>query len=65
MTDDVMRKKYIAPLPRQMDNMNRLKSLGEEFVKACDQIGEGRELSLAKTNMEQAVMWASKGIMSR
>lgn len=28
----------------------------------CDRIGTSRELSIAKTNVEQAVMWAVKHI---
>ncbi len=39
-----------------------LKDMGLDFVDFCDQIGQSRELSLAKTKIEEAVMWAVKHI---
>ena len=35
---------------------------GQTFIESCDEIGQSREMSLAKTNAEQAVMWATKHI---
>ena len=37
-----------------------LKDLGAAFIAKCQEIGGSRELSLAITNAEQAVMWAVK-----
>lgn len=42
--------------------MLELKDLGEAFLAKCDEIGQSREMSLAKTNAEQAVMWAVKHV---
>ena len=39
-----------------------LKDLGAAFLAKCDEIGQSREMSLAKTNAEQAVMWAVKHV---
>lgn len=47
------------PQKRQVDN---IKTLGERFLAECDAIGGSRELSLAKTKMEEAVFWAVKHI---
>mgnify|MGYP007034034060 CR=1 FL=1 len=33
-----------------------------EFIAKCQEIGQSRELSLAITNAEQAVMWAVKHV---
>ena len=42
--------------------MVRVKDIGLAFLAACDEFGTSRELALAKTNTEQAVMWAVKHI---
>jgi len=48
-----------ARLKKNIQNAN----LGLEFINAVDKIGlNRRELSLAKTKIEEAVMWAVKGI---
>jgi hypothetical protein len=36
--------------------------LGTLFLGACDSLGHSRELSIAKTKMEEAIMWAVKGV---
>lgn len=53
--------------PRDLDegekyNVDLIKQMGETFVSRCDSIGSSREMSLAKTKMEEAVMWAVKAI---
>jgi hypothetical protein len=42
--------------------MVELKDLGAAFLAKCDEVGHSREMSLAKTNAEQAVMWAVKHV---
>lgn len=42
--------------------MVALKDLGAAFIAKCQEIGGSRELSLAITNAEQAVMWAVKHV---
>ena len=43
--------------------MVRLKDLGLDFITAIDAcVPHGRERSLAKTKVEEAVMWAVKGL---
>lgn len=42
--------------------MVALKDIGAAFIAKCHEIGTSRELSLAVTNAEQAVMWAVKHV---
>lgn len=42
--------------------MKNIKDMGLEFYNMIDGIGSSRELSLAKTKVEEAVMWATKHI---
>lgn len=42
--------------------MKEIKDMGRDFIGHCDQIGSSREMSIAKTKMEEAVMWAVKHI---
>lgn len=60
--DNVMRHNYRVLSDAEKVAMTMFKDLGVEFVKACDSIGSSRELSLAKTKMEEAVMWAVKHV---
>lgn len=66
-TDDerasnVMRKEYRPLSYEEQLQVQELKDLGTEFVAACHRIGKSRELALAITNMEQAVMWGVKWV---
>lgn len=46
----------------EKQRIDTLKKLGLLFLNCCDTLGGSRELSLAKTHMEEAVMWATKHI---
>lgn len=60
--NNVVRHEYRALSETEKAQMKRLKDLGLAFIEACDEVGQSRELSLAKTNAEQAVMWAVKHV---
>lgn len=60
--NNAVRHTYRVLTDDEKANMLRLKDLGAAFIAACDEIGASRELSLAKTNAEQAVMWAVKHV---
>jgi hypothetical protein len=52
--------------PSALDDVNRLKTLAAAFITECDRIATakpeaGRELAVAKTNMQTASMWAVLG----
>lgn len=60
--NNVVRHEYRVLSDDEKQQMLTLKDLGLAFIEACDRIGQSRELSLAKTNAEQAVMWGVKHV---
>ncbi len=60
--NNVMRHEYRTLTDAEKANMKTIKDIGLEFIKLCDDISSSRELSLAKTKMEEAVFWAVKHI---
>jgi hypothetical protein len=60
--NNVMRHEYRILSDDEKAQMKNLKDLGLAFVEACNAIGKSRELSLAITNAEQAVMWGVKHV---
>lgn len=61
-TNNVMRHEYKSLSEAEKDQMLKVKDLGLEFFDYLTSVGESRELSLAKTKIEEAVMWAVKHI---
>jgi hypothetical protein len=59
---DVMREKYRALSEREMQAIHTIKDKAALLYEVLDSVGQGREFSLAKTKLEEAVMWATKGI---
>lgn len=62
--NNVVRHEYRVLSDEEKEQMRKLKDLGRAFIEACDEVGQSPELSLAKTNAEQAVMWAVKHVTS-
>jgi len=71
VVNNVMRHKYRVLSDQEKEDMQTLKDLGVDFVTALHRIGNtppsddrqgSRELSIAQTKMEEAVMWAVKHI---
>lgn len=60
--NNAVRHKYRVLTEAEKAQMVELKDLGAAFLAKCDEIGQSREMSLAKTNAEQAVMWAVKHV---
>ena len=60
--NNAVRHQYRVLSEDEKKLMVEVKDLGAELLALCDRIGASRELSLAKTNAEQAVMWAVKHI---
>ena len=46
----------------EKEQIQAIKEMGREFTVFCDDMGVSRDLSLAKTKMEEAVMWAVKHV---
>ena len=64
---DTFRKEFKPNSPETVDWMMDVKEKAEVLMMAIDKpraenFSGNRELALAKTNLEQAVMWAVKGI---
>jgi hypothetical protein len=60
--NNTMRHQYRVLTDEEKRLMAHVKDLGAELLQCCDSIGSSRELSLAKTKIEEAVMWAVKHI---
>lgn len=62
VANNVMRHEYRILSEEEKLQMKGIKDLGEEFVRTCNELGRSRELSIAITKAEEAVMWAVKYI---
>lgn len=60
--NNAVRHQYRVLTDAEKEQMQALKDLGLAFIEQCDAIGSSRELALAKTNAEMAVMWAVKHV---
>jgi hypothetical protein len=60
--NNVMRHQYRVLTDWEKEKMQLIKDKGLEFHTLLGSIGETCELSLAKTKVEEAVMWAVKHI---
>lgn len=58
--NNVMRHNYRVLTEDEKVLMSIIKDKGLELVELFDKIGTSRELSIAKTKTEEAVMWAIK-----
>lgn len=61
---DVMRIEYRKLTTKEKDDIYDLKANSLEIYKYLNYLGESRELSIAKTKLEEVVMWATKHITS-
>jgi hypothetical protein len=60
--NNVMRHAYRVLDDGEKKQMQGIKDQGLQFHEFLSKIGESRELSLAKTKIEEAVMWAVKHV---
>lgn len=60
--NNAVRHTYRVLSDAEKQQMLELKDLGAAFIAKCNEIGKSRDLSLAVTNAEQAVMWAVKHV---
>lgn len=60
--NNAVRHQYRVLTDEEKQQMLELKDLGAAFIAKCNEIGKSREMSLAVTNAEQAVMWAVKHV---
>ena len=62
VANNAVRHQYRKLSEDEKLQMERIKDLGLEFISVCEEQGQSRELSLAKTKIEEAVFWAVKHI---
>lgn len=60
--NNVMRQQYRVLSDAEKANMQTLKDMGLAMHNFIGSLGNNRELSLAKTKVEEAVMWGVKHI---
>ena len=60
--NNVMRHGYRVLSDDEKVNMQKLKDDGLAFWELLDGIGASREISIAKTKIEEAVMWGVKHV---
>lgn len=61
--NNVMRHQYRVLSEAEKQTMQRIKDIGLQLLTDIDTyIPKGREASLAKTKIEEAVFWAIKGL---
>ena len=60
--NNTMRHQYRVLSDAEKANMAKIKDMGLEFHELISGIGKSREISLALTKIEEAVMWAVKHI---
>lgn len=58
--NNVMRHAYRILTDEEKAAMQKIKDDGLAMVEFFDSLGSSREMSLAKTKVEEAVMWAVK-----
>ncbi|TWD58142.1 hypothetical protein FB480_101897 [Agrobacterium vitis] len=61
-TNNTMRHQYRVLSEQEKELMSDIKSRGEELLNLISSCGNSRELSIARTKTEEAVMWAVKHI---
>jgi hypothetical protein len=62
VVNNVVRHEYKVLTDEEKERMKNIKDCGLAMITLCDSIGTSRELSLAKTKLEEAVMWAVKHV---
>ncbi len=60
--NNAVRHAYRVLSDDEKAQMLALKDMGAAFIAKCEEIGKSREMALAITNAEQAVMWAVKHV---
>lgn len=62
VANNTVRHQYRVLSEEEKAQMVRIKDAGQALIDIINETGRSRELSLALTNAEQAVMWAVKHV---
>jgi hypothetical protein len=58
----VMRQEYRVLSDTEKNRIKFIKDTAQELYEYYDSLGDSREVSLARTKLEESVMWAIKHI---
>jgi hypothetical protein len=61
-TNNVMRHAMRALTTEETQQMRAIKTKGLEFYELLTNIGDGRDIAIAKTRVEEAVMWGVRHV---
>ncbi|QBF31507.1 hypothetical protein CFI11_09800 [Thalassococcus sp. S3] len=61
-TKNTLRHSYRVLSDSEKRQMDEIKDIGQAFLDLCDRLPQGRALSISRTKIEEAVMWAVKGL---
>jgi hypothetical protein len=64
MNDDYFRISYRVLSEIERDAITNIKSDANILARTISQLPQNREMALAMTRLEEAVMWATKGLTS-
>ena len=62
VANNTVRHQYRVLSDAEKQQMVDIKDLGAAFIHKCGEIGGSREMSIAVTKIEEAVMWAVKHV---
>lgn len=62
IVNNTMRHTYKILTGEEKAKMTSIKDKGAALLEEISRLGEGREISIAKTKVEEAVMWAVKAL---
>jgi len=62
---DVFRRNYREPDALTSARIDSIKALGDTFMELLESYRPAREFSIARTKLEEAVMWAVKGVTAQ
>lgn len=60
--NNAVRHAYRVLSDAEKQHMVDLKDIGAAFIAKCNEVGKSREISIAITKAEEAVMWAVKHV---
>lgn len=59
-----VRHAYRVLTDEEKERVSKVKDAGEAFLDLLATLPQGREVALARTKIEEAIMWATKGIIA-
>lgn len=62
VVNNLMRHQYKVLSEEEKVSMQTMKDFGLNFCNFIDTLGQSLEYSLAKTKVEEAIMWSVKGL---